>query len=242
MRLFPLLGASALICLAIGPALPQSEQQLPIATVTCGDIAGVPAAYQAALIFYAAGYRDGLDYARAVATTAAAAPSTLPANPTISSEAAVASAPEASSADKANSPAETTAGGTKIVGGLVLQVQDVVAACASAPRAFLSDIIANHGGARGPQGSPSAAVPAVSTPGGGAPADSGGVAPASAAPGVSQPAPATTTNSGTSAVSADLGAATQQLQQNLAPSVAPGATPPPGTTPGATTPGAATSP
>ena len=52
------LGAFAMAALAQDD---QNSHALPIASVTCSQIAQVPAAYQAALIYYAAGYGDGLD-------------------------------------------------------------------------------------------------------------------------------------------------------------------------------------
>src|SRR3569833_2827488 len=70
------LGAFAMAALAQDD---QNSHALPIASVTCGQIAQVPAAYQAALIYYAAGYRDGLDYARAALPTPPATSSSLPA-------------------------------------------------------------------------------------------------------------------------------------------------------------------
>jgi len=170
----PLVLAAGALLLAAGPAMPQSAQNgqpLPIATVTCADIANVPKAYQAALIYYAAGYRDGVDYARSTETTAVNAASQLPVeiSPSSPSSEASASSAESSAQSSASSAASSSSAasggsGTPIVGGLVLQVQDVIAACTGAPQAFLTDIIADHGGARGYQGSPSASGQITAAP------------------------------------------------------------------------------
>ena len=136
MRTPLLLASSMLVLLPGGPALAQGgEDALPIASLTCADIAKVPATYQAALIYYAAGYRDGLDYARASLTV-----------PTQASKLPVEIAPPAASASSSEVPPAASASGSAagkgdVVAGLTLQSADIVTACAAAPHAFLTDII-----------------------------------------------------------------------------------------------------
>jgi hypothetical protein len=235
MRTPLLLASSLLVLLAGGPALAQGgEDALPIASLTCADIAKVPADYQAALIYYAAGYRDGLDYARASLTVPTQA-SKLPVE--IAPPAASASSSEVPPAASASGSAASSAegdgnGGGEVVAGLTLQSADIVTACAAAPHAFLTDIISDHGGARGLIGATTPAPQTFTTP-----------APANGAAGATLPAngtasqPAATDNSGAAAVSSDLGAAGQQLQQNtggmVTPQSIPGASPPAATGPGA---------
>ena len=232
MRTPLLLASSMLVLLPGGPALAQGgEDALPIASLTCADIAKVPATYQAALIYYAAGYRDGLDYARASLTV-----------PTQASKLPVEIAPPAASASSSEVPPAASASGSAagkgdVVAGLTLQSADIVTACAAAPHAFLTDIISDHGGARGLIGATTPAPQTFTTP-----------APASGAAGTTPPAngtasqPAAIDNSGAAAVSSDLGAAGQQLQRStggmVTPQPIPGASPPTatGTGAGATSP------
>ena len=247
----PLLLATSLSLSAFAvAALAQDDQNsnaLPIASVTCDQIAKVPAAYQAALIYYAAGYRDGLDYARAELTVPPPASSSIPTEITPS-----AASTESSSASEQSSPSgEPTANADgQVIAGLTLQTEDIVTACAAAPHAFLTDIIADHGGARGVQGVTTPAPQTIIASSAPATGGGGGIAPPVGAS--SAPAPGATDTSGTAGVSADLGAASQQFQQNTTgttpgtskPGAAsalqiPGAT---GTTPGAATPGATTTP
>ena len=227
MRTPLLLASSMLVLLPGGPALAQGgEDALPIASLTCADIAKVPATYQAALIYYAAGYRDGLDYARASLTV-----------PTQASKLPVEIAPPAASASSSEVPPAASASGSAagkgdVVAGLTLQSADIVTACAAAPHAFLTDIISDHGGARGLIGATTPAPQTFTTP-----------APASGAAGTTPPAngtasqPAAIDNSGAAAVSSDLGAAGQQLQRStggmVTPQPIPGASPPAATGPGA---------
>lgn len=219
MRTPLLLASSALIVLAGAPALAQSgDDALPIASLTCADIAKVPATYQAALIYYAAGYRDGLDYARASLTVPTQA-SKLPVE--IAPPAASASSsevpPAASASGSAASSAEASGSGKgDVVAGLTLQSADIVTACAAAPHAFLTDIISDHGGARGLIGATTPAPQTFTTP---APASGAASTPAPAGGTSSQPA--ATDNSGAAAVSSDLGAAGQQLQQSTGGTVTP---------------------
>jgi hypothetical protein len=236
MRTPLLLASSLLVLLPGGPAVAQGgEDALPIASLTCADIAKVPADYQAALIYYAAGYRDGLDYARASLTVPTQA-SKLPLEITAPA-ASSASSSEVPPASSANAAAASSAegdgnSGGEVVAGLTLQSADIVTACAAAPHAFLTDIISDHGGARGLIGATTPAPQTFTTP-----------APANGAAGATLPAngtasqPAATDNSGAAAVSSDLGAAGQQLQQNtggmVTPQSIPGASPPAATGPGA---------
>jgi len=229
-------SAAALLLLSAAPALSQ-ETLLPIANVTCGDLAKADPAYQAALVYYAAGYRDGVNYARAAGSEAAlAGASSIPIE--------TPSAPPSEASSSASAPAGTASDSNPaIIGGLTLQAQEVITACAASPDVLLTEIVSNHGGARGVQAAPSAAgIPAASNPTAGANTDPSAAAAASAA----NP-PIDGAQGGTSAVQNDLGAASTQLQQNL--STPPGAaTPAPGVAPtipgatGAPAPGAATSP
>jgi hypothetical protein len=234
-----LLAATTGVPAQAGPGAPA------ISAVTCGEIADAAPDYQAALVYYAAGYREGRNFGLAEADRVAAteadesAPASanrsetpIPAAPSSSERGVSATAAASSSAAE-----HTYAGSPQIVGGLTLQAQEIIAACGAAPDVLLTDIISNHGGATGFQGSPSAGgVPA--TAGTGPPASSsaspsGGGAPAGSS---------ALSNSGADAVSSDLNAASGQLQQNLqsAPPVGATATPSPGATPapgtGATTP------
>ena len=239
MRVITASASAAVILLAgMTPALPQ-ESLLPIAQVTCGDIAKADPAYQAALVYYAAGYRDGVNYARAASSEAALAGASSTSIPIETPSAPPSESSSSASAAQADSGAKSG-----IVGGLTLQAQEVISACADSPDVLLTEIISNHGGARGVQAAPSAAgIPAASNPTAGANTDPSAAAAASAA----NP-PLGGGQSGTSAIQNDLGAASMQLQQNL--STPPGAaTPSPGTAPtipGATgptaTPGTTTSP
>ena len=237
------LGAFAMAALAQDD---QNSHALPIASVTCGQIAQVPAAYQAALIYYAAGYRDGLDYARAELTTPTATSSSIPTEITPS-------APSAESASASEQPSFSAAAdsGGKVIAGLTLQTGDIVTACAAAPHAFLTDIIADHGGARGVQVVTPPAPQTIIASSAPATGGGGGISPPTGAS--SAAVPGTTDNSGTAGVSSDLGAASQQFQQNTMGTTPdtktsgaasalqiPGATAtPPATTPA---PGATTSP
>jgi hypothetical protein len=224
-------SAAAMLLLSAAPALPQ-ETLLPMATVTCGDLAKADPAYQAALVYYAAGYRDGVNYARAATSDAAldASSSSIPV--------VTPSAPpsDASSATSSSASAEGTGTNSATIGGLTLQAQEVITACAASPDVLLTEIISNHGGARGVQASPSAVgVPAASSPMAGASQDTSAASAASAA---NRPG-------GASAVQNDLGAASTQLQQNIGtpPGGAAPATPTiPGATGATATPGATTSP
>ncbi len=146
----PLLLMPAVLAASAFPALAQT-QPLPIASVTCADLAKAAPAYQAALVFYAAGYRDGVDYANAAdsAPTPSVMPSSdiTPAAPSSDDGVAeaAASVSQEMAADKGTGPA---------IGGLVLQAGDVIKSCDEAPNALLTDIVTNLGGARGPQGGP----------------------------------------------------------------------------------------
>jgi hypothetical protein len=233
MRLLPTGVCGAALLLAATPgALAQAGGGAPaIATVTCGDISDVPPDYQAALVYYAAGYREGVNFGLAAADRAASTASSEPAGPVAaapSSSEAPGSSPGSSAGLSSSASAAKTseAGAPKIVGGLTLQAQEIIDACGAAPDVLLTDIISNHGGATGFQGSPSA---------GGIVAGGGGTATSSSPPtGAStQPGSSALSNSGTDAVSNDLNAAGGQFEQNLqsAPPIGGTATAPaPGTT------------
>jgi len=228
----------AMLALAASPAFAQLAQPLPIATVTCRDIAKVQPAYQAAVIYYAAGYRDGLDYGLSVqgVQTAQAQASAAIASP---------SAPAASSAPPPGATVDTNNGGsnaTGVVAGLTLQPQDIITACKAAPDVLLTDIIVNHGGATGMHGTPGGIVSGpvsgavVSNGSGDVPANSSGGA-ASTTNGSRTAGPNSTTNSGASAVNNDLTNAGAQNQQNIAAPPGTATNPAAGRTPGAATTG-----
>ncbi|HVY51039.1 MAG TPA: hypothetical protein VHA07_05700 [Devosia sp.] len=147
MRKSLLAASSALVLTAALGALPAMAQTASggagsIATVTCGDIASLPVAYQAALIYYAAGYGDGLAAAAngGLATGAASAPAD-----------AGAAANDASSASgsEASSSAGGGASGGAMIGGLGLQAQAIITACQADASALLTDVIAKNGGSAG---------------------------------------------------------------------------------------------
>lgn len=203
-------GSAVALLLIVVSAAAQMSAQLPIASVTCADLSSASAPYQAALVYYAAGYRDGVDYAMTLANTAGVQPpASALASAQTSAIAPLSSGPSAvATASSASAPAPQ--GSAAVVGGLTLQAADVIKACAQSPNALLTDIIANRGGGRGLVG----ATPAPT-----------GLTATSAA----QPAPTGTTgmsiapetvpsNGGTTAVSNDLQGASQQLQQNVASS------------------------
>jgi hypothetical protein len=228
----------AMLALAVSPAFAQLAQPLPIATVTCRDIAKVQPAYQAAVIYYAAGYRDGLDYGLSVqgVQTAQAQASAAIASP---------SAPAASSAPPPGATVDTNNGGsnaTGVVAGLTLQPQDIITACKAAPDVLLTDIIANHGGATGMHGTPGGIVSGpvsgavVSNGSGDVPANSSGGA-ASTTNGSGTAGTNSTTNSGAGAVNDDLNNAGAQNQQNIAAPPGTATNPAAGKTPGAATTG-----
>jgi len=228
----------AMLALAVSPAFAQLAQPLPIATVTCRDIAKVQPAYQAAVIYYAAGYRDGLDYGLSVqgVQTAQAQASAAIASP---------SAPAASSAPPPGATVDTNNGGsnaTGVVAGLTLQPQDIITACKAAPDVLLTDIIVNHGGATGMHGTPGGIVSGpvsgavVSNGSGDVPANSSGGA-ASTTNGSGTAGTNSTTNSGAGAVNDDLNNAGAQNQQNIAAPPGTATNPAAGKTPGAATTG-----
>jgi len=236
MRLLEIVLPAALVAAAT-PAMAQSglPQPLPIATVTCSEIADVSPAYQAALIYYAAGYRQGVDYGLAVGGTVAAS-SAQP------SGAAVASAPSSSAgstSSASSNPAAPAPGSGDVVAGLTLQAQDIVTACRASPAALLTDIIVNHGGATGSGGTPGGIVSGptsgavVSNGSGDLPVNASGStvttggAGTTTGSGTGTAGTNSTTNSGIGAVTNDLNNAGAQNQKNIAT--------PPGTVPGATT-------
>ena len=249
----------AMLALAVSPAFAQLAQPLPIATVTCRDIAKVQLAYQAAVIYYAAGYRDGLDYGLSVqgvqtARSSSALPSTdlgsaAPSAPSTQAQASAAiaspSAPAASSAPPPGATVDTNNGGsnaTGVVAGLTLQPQDIITACKAAPDVLLTDIIVNHGGATGMHGTPGGIVSGpvsgavVSNGSGDVPANSSGGA-ASTTNGSGTAGTNSTTNSGAGAVNDDLNNAGAQNQQNIAAPPGTATNPAAGKTPGAATTG-----
>ena len=227
----------AMLALAVSPAFAQLAQPLPIATVTCRDIAKVQPAYQAAVIYYAAGYRDGLDYGLSVQGVQTARSSSALPSTDLGSAAPSAPAPGAT--------VDTNNGGsnaTGVVAGLTLQPQDIITACKAAPDVLLTDIIVNHGGATGMHGTPGGIVSGpvsgavVSNGSGDVPANSSGGA-ASTTNGSGTAGPNSTTNSGASAVNNDLTNAGAQNQQNIAAPPGTATNPAAGKTPGAATTG-----
>lgn len=249
MRLVPVaISAIALGLFAAAGALSQSDSGAPaVAALTCGEIAEAPPAYQAALVYYAAGYRQGLTYERTVASAGPDPSSSLPVEaigsaPAGSSELAgdgvsgSSSSAEAAPAS-ASSQASSNAAAPNVIAGLTLQAQDIITACSAAPDVLVTDIIANHGGATGFAGSPSAGGGQTTAGGTAVTTTQSSAPPAGALAGGSS----AMTNSGTDAVSNDLNAASGQLQQNIqtSPPIGGGTTSPaPGTTttpaPGAT--------
>lgn len=163
MKIVSLAAAATLLILAVGPAVPQSVEQPEISALRCSDLSGADPAYQAALIYYAAGYRDGVDYAMALnssvgsqASSAISALATIPSTPAsgppplpgpVASTLGATSAPDSASASSA-APAG------RVLGGLTLRAQDVLEGCATAPDALVTDIIANRGGGTGFRGTP----------------------------------------------------------------------------------------
>jgi hypothetical protein len=227
----PVLAAAfiTLQAFSVGPTTAQSVQPPAIAALRCSDIANADPAYQAALVYYAAGYRDGLDYAMALNTSvstqtssalsamASTPSSAVPAAPSfpgaVAAEGNVASEPP--SAASSSAPASRTAF-PAVLGGLVLQAQPVIDACKQSPNALLTDIIANRGGGTGFKGNhggaPGAAPAGTSTtlPATGGTTGAGSTAPAGAA-----------SVGGPPAVSSDLQGASQQLQHSLSSGTPP---------------------
>jgi hypothetical protein len=156
------LAASGLmLALMSSTALAQAPApQQDITKVTCGDIAALPPANQAALVYYAAGYTDGRNSKAAEA------------------------APVPNAAPVATTPAGTA------VGGLTLDAQTVLAGCGASANALLVNIIVGGGGSAPTAGAGTAAVPGVAGTSSAAPAVSTTLAPdAASAPGTaSQPA------------------------------------------------------
>src|SRR5690349_14237142 len=155
MKALPI-AASAALLLTTGPAMPQSVAPPAIANLRCSDIAKADPAYQAALVYYAAGYRDGVDYTMALNSTAAnqassaiSAMATTPIASTPASSSDLASMAETSNAGSSTASSAQSSNSTSTLGGLTLQAQDVIAACKSAPDALVTDIIANRGGGTG---------------------------------------------------------------------------------------------
>jgi hypothetical protein len=137
-----IVAATSLVALlAVVPALAQSGAGMAgnsqIGSLTCQDISGVSEANQAALIYYAAGYRDGLaDASNATSDTSGGADTSSASN---SSSSSASSAETGSDAGLTNGP----------LGGLALSASDIIAACSSSPTMLLSDVIASNGGAMG---------------------------------------------------------------------------------------------
>ena len=230
MKALPIAASAALLLLAVGPAIPQSVQAPAISTLRCSDIASADAAYQAALVYYAAGYRDGADYAMALnSTTANQASSALsamasnqvasaPASGSATATGSGAGSITASSAAAASTNASSSAAAAPILGGLTLQAQDVITACKSSPNALVTDIVANRGGGTGFKGTPGGAPGAAAGGAGGTtlPNTSGGAGGAAAG------ASGAATASGAGAtVSNIVQGVSQQIQQGIS-STAPG--------------------
>jgi hypothetical protein len=149
-------ATSFVALLAVVPALAQSGAGMAgnsqIGTLTCQDISGLSEANQAALIYYAAGYRDGLaDASNAGGDTG---------NTSDASSASDATSSSASSTDTGSGNGSTSGP----LGGLALSATDVISACSSSPTMLLSDVIASNGGAMG-TGSTSSQEPSSSSSG-----------------------------------------------------------------------------
>jgi hypothetical protein len=131
MRNFLLGTTSALLVLAgNGVALSQSSQPAsPITSVTCSQIATLPASTQAALIYYAAGYRDGQNGGQ-----------TYGSGDQVTGNSSSSSEGDSGSSAAANPPLVAP------VGGLTLDAQVIVIACGASADAKLVDVIGNNGG------------------------------------------------------------------------------------------------
>lgn len=228
-------SAAALIAGGLGLAWAQTAGNAPatassdrITLLTCADLKGADAARQTALVYFAAGYQQGTIDALAGATggnvAAEISSASVDASIAASASAAASAAPLGSasastalggvtvrdpslqqlqsSADASASSALDAATGSQssqsVIGGLRLDAQTVLDACSGAPNARLIDLIAANGG---PASTGMAAGAAVS----------GGTVTSPAVSGVSLP-PA---DAGASAaVSGDLNAVSQQLNNS----------------------------
>jgi hypothetical protein len=219
MRSAAIATSAALLLFSVGPAMPQSVEAPAIAQLRCSDIVNVDPAYQAALVYYAAGYRDGSDYAMALSNTAGTqASSALSAM--ASDNVASVPAPSSASSSSASTPAgaaSTSASATPILGGLTLQAQVVIDGCKQSPNALLTDIIANRGGGTGFKGTPGGAPTATGGGAGGTtlPNPSGTTAASGATPG------AASASGAAGVVSSVVEGASQQIQQGLSSTAPP---------------------
>lgn len=149
-----LIGTSSAILLAASAASPAMAQATnttgpgSIANVTCGDIASLPVAYQAALIYYAAGYQDGLT-ASTSGTGGASTSSSGDAAASASASAELGSSAASGEMGSSAASSESTGGSGAMIGGLGLQAQDIVSACASSPTSLLTEVISSNGGSAG---------------------------------------------------------------------------------------------
>jgi hypothetical protein len=240
MRSAAIATSAALLLFSVGPAMPQSVEAPAIAQLRCSDIVNADPAYQAALVYYAAGYRDGSDYAMALSNTAGTqASSALSAM--ASDNVASVPAPSSASSSSASTPAgaaraSASASATPILGGLTLQAQVVINGCKQSPNALLTDIIANRGGGTGFKGTPGGAPTATGGGAGGTtlPNPSGTTAASGATPG------AASASGAAGVVSSVIEGASQQIQQGLSstapPSPAPSAAGTPAPAAGASSP------
>lgn len=164
---FVVMAGSALAMLSAGTAFGQSTTATgnsQIGSLTCGDIASLPLANQAALIYYAAGYRDGLVDGGGTGPSGNgdAVRNTSEASGTPSSSAMDMSGMSSSAADSGMSSAEggsdtssqsgasdSGAPDSGLVGGLGLDAQLVVTACTTSADALLTDVIGTSGGTSG---------------------------------------------------------------------------------------------
>jgi hypothetical protein len=159
---FVVTAGSVLAMLAAGTALGQSTTATgnsQIGSLTCGDIAALPIANQAALIYYAAGYRDGLVDGAGGGAMGSGSSTDASGSTTSMSSANDTSGVSSSAADSGMSSAESGSGSTTqsgasgsdngLVGGLGLDAQLVVTACATSADALLTDVIGTSGGTSG---------------------------------------------------------------------------------------------
>jgi len=161
---------AALGAAGFGLAFAQSAGTVPpqqISQVTCGNLKGLSSAYRTALVYFAAGYQQGAFDARTgvessmpqPSASSIEAPSAAPlGNASASTELGAVtvtdpsmSRMEASAASSASAALNATGPSSEepIVGGLQLDAQAVLDACAKTPDAQLSDVIAANGGTPG---------------------------------------------------------------------------------------------
>jgi hypothetical protein len=187
-----LLAASALSPVSAQSAgsgeMSEGNAASSIGTLTCADIAGLSETDASAIIYYAAGYQDGLRDSDMEAedgsadSSAAANASADAASPGAASQDAAANAPANAEGDNAavggvSATPDIPGSGGKMVGGLGLQANTIIGACSSSPDALISDTIADNGGSAG---NPDAGGASSNTPGAASSGDAGSSAPADA--------------------------------------------------------------